>query len=1074
LLYAESRNLLPVEEEGYYNVSLTKLKKDIYSDLNSLGLDKMSKKSYVYWARLERLFNIIAEGEPDLNVPVYNGGLFETPEGSFLSNHKMPDPFLAEAIELLTIDHEDEYSPGIIPFIDYSSLSVRHLGDIYEGLLEFHLQISEEEVVEVKEKGKSVWKKASEVKEGTRTYRRKKKGEVYIENSKHERKATGSYYTPHYIVEYIVKNTVGPVLEERLKRAEEILSELEKLYQKQRRQLKKPQDWKHWEHPGEPKGKYMVEILQKEREVFETLFDIKVLDPAMGSGHFLVHTVDFISDKIISFLANYPENPVIRRIHEMRGEILADLKRQGVKIDESKLTEVNLIKRLVMKRCIYGVDLNDMAVELAKLSLWLDSFTLGAPLSFLDHHLKCGNSLIGTGIDELYTTTHGKLSEGKTGGLFAINLEPLKRAIGHMLFISKLPDATVQQVKQSYEKYGEANKGLHGYRILLDMLIAEYFGIQEAKKMLISDFNRIDLNSLHASIASLPEDDRKLIEKVEALAKEKRFFHWEIEFPEVFYEQKGQRVERKDNPGFDCVIGNPPYDVLSEREQGRDIKLEKDFFLHYITYKPAVGSKLNLYRLFSALSLSLLKVKGGHGFIVPMALLADKQAKPLREFMLKNYHFQKIEAFPQKDDPANRVFPDAKLSTCIYILRKTKPSLFKIRVHPGKEILESSTSISIKPSELEEFDNDNVSIPSYPHMSTGDFKLALKLRRVSKGNILKQFAPSQQGEVNLTSHAEFFTEKDKGQIILRGAHINRYEFQDEPRQGSPMYLDVERFLKAHGKDTKAYDYRYVRIGYQRGSAIDNWRRIIATIIEEGNFCSDTINYIVNPKQYNLFAILALLNSSLWEWRFRLTSTNNHVNAYEIDSMPMPPISFKTPEKERKDMIETILKPYYLTDEYERLLNEIDTYLPKDKNGNLIPEKEKSDVVHDFLAFLAEQMIEMNKEKNREIKNFLKWLEREIGTEIENLKNKTVLKEYHNRDFNKLLEVLKKNRKIITIDPSDRKVQEHLEKEFNRSMSVLEPLKAKIKETDKLIDEIVYRLYGLTEEEIEIVEGKRQL
>ena len=84
----------------------------------------------------------------------------------------------------------------------------------------------------------------------------------------------------------------------------------------------------------------------------------------------------------------------------LRNEILEQISRQGVKIDESKLTEVNLIKRMVMKRCIYGVDLNEMAVELAKLSLWLDSFTLGAPLSFLDHHLKCGNSLIGTNVGD--------------------------------------------------------------------------------------------------------------------------------------------------------------------------------------------------------------------------------------------------------------------------------------------------------------------------------------------------------------------------------------------------------------------------------------------------------------------------------------------------------------------------------------------------------------------------------------------------------------------------------------------------------------------------------------------------
>ena len=96
------------------------------------------------------------------------------------------------------------------------------------------------------------------------------------------------------------------------------------------------------------------------------------------------------------------------------------------------------------------------------------------------------------------------------------------------------------------------------------------------------------------------------------------------------------------------MIGNPPYDVLSEIEQERDTEPEKDFFSQSTMYKYAIGSKLNFYRLFSGLSLNLLKNKGAHGFIVPMALLADKQAKPLREHILKKYSFQKIEAFPQK------------------------------------------------------------------------------------------------------------------------------------------------------------------------------------------------------------------------------------------------------------------------------------------------------------------------------------------------------------------------------------------------------------------------------------------
>ena len=175
VLYAESRNLLPVNEDAYYRVSLSKLKRDINSDISGTGLDKMSKRSYTYWARLQGLFDIIAKGDPALNVPVYNGGLFETPNDGFLSIHKLPDPFLADAIELLTVDHEGLHAPDAPAFIDYSSLSVRHLGDIYEGILEFHIQVAEEDVVEIRKDRKSLWEKASAIKEGIRIYGKKSK-----------------------------------------------------------------------------------------------------------------------------------------------------------------------------------------------------------------------------------------------------------------------------------------------------------------------------------------------------------------------------------------------------------------------------------------------------------------------------------------------------------------------------------------------------------------------------------------------------------------------------------------------------------------------------------------------------------------------------------------------------------------------------------------------------------------------------------------------------------------------------------------------------------------------------------
>lgn len=135
--------------------------------------------------------------------------------------------------------------------------------------------------------------------------------------------------------------------------------------------------------------------------------------------------------------------------------------------------------------------------------------------------------------------------------------------------------------------------------------------------------------------------------------------------------------------------------------------------------------------------------------------------------------------------------------------------------------------------------------------------------------------------------------------------------------------------------------------------------------------------------------------------------------------------------------------------------------------------EEADVVHDILGFLAERMIVMNKDKQAEIFGFLKYLERTLGIAIDSLANKTKLKEYHQHGLGDILTVLKSNKnKLKGFNPQARADQEKLENEFNNSIAKLAPLKAKIEATDRLIDRIVYKLYGLTADEVKVVEGSR--
>ncbi len=145
-------------------------------------------------------------------------------------------------------------------------------------------------------------------------------------------------------------------------------------------------------------------------------------------------------------------------------------------------------------------------------------------------------------------------------------------------------------------------------------------------------------------------------------------------------------------------------------------------------------------------------------------------------------------------------------------------------------------------------------------------------------------------------------------------------------------------------------------------------------------------------------------------------------------------------------------------------------LPQEGAGGFIAGRERSDVVRDLLAFLAEKMLEMNKEKQQEIRGFLGWLEGYLGAKVEDLTPKTKVQGYYEHDYESLLAMLKKNRKKLAIDPARREPGETLKAEFEGSMKKLLPLRERIRQTDGLIDAVVYRLYGLTEEEIGIVEG----
>jgi hypothetical protein len=590
LLHAEARDLLPVRERGYGAYSFMRIRRRVVDKV--VGGDPLSSVSTDLWGDLRSLFRIVDEGDPGLKVPRYDGGLFRAshPLNRFLAEHEVADRFLYPALDRLSRDEDGHW-------IDYKALDVEQLGSLYEGLLEFRLRLGDD-------------------------------GRPVLENDAGERHATGSYYTPHWVVEYIVAVTVRPVLEAREAEFREALALCS--------------------GPGAP-GDAALRL----RRAADRLLSIRVCDPAMGSGHFLVHAANWLSERLIAFLSEFPDNPVLEELARIRAEILERLALDGIVVDALALRDTALLKRLVIKRCIYGVDLNPMATELAKLSLWLDSFTVGAPLSFLDHHLKHGNSLVGTRVLEvsraMESTAAGQFDS--FGGPFAHVL----RAAELMLDVVAQTDATAERVAESVRIFADFEATMAPYKRLLDLWVSRHFGNARASELVSGEFAPMVLDSVRGRDVRFNRVQRAALEKAGALAEELRFFHWDLEFPEVFVDL-GRAAWREDG-GFDAVIGNPPY-VRQEQ-----VKALKPYFSS--AYADVHDGSADLYVYFYREGVELLRPGGRLSFIVTNKWLRAGYGSGLRRFFAERTRVERIVDFGHAP-----IFPDADVFPCIVVVER--------------------------------------------------------------------------------------------------------------------------------------------------------------------------------------------------------------------------------------------------------------------------------------------------------------------------------------------------------------------------------------------------------------------
>ncbi len=518
ILYAEDRDLLPVNDERYDDYGLRDNVRIAIGDRKDNN-DIFSSTAARYWSTLDDLCRAIDKGDTSIGLPPYNGGLFDAARTPLLTKIRLPDSVMAEVIDRLSFERED----GERKYINYRDLSVQQLGSIYERLLE-HEVVREGPIVDIRPN-------------------------IFA------RKGSGSYYTPDDLVSLIIRETLGPLIASRMHAFRDKAAELATSKQEEGLKL----------------------TTLKRFDPAERLLDLRICDPAMGSGHFLVSLVDYLSDQVIAAMAetetlvewtseDHPYiSPLADRIEAIRNTILGNAEARKWTVDPEQLDDRHIIRRMVLKRCVYGVDKNPMAVELAKVALWLHSFTVGAPLSFLDHHLRCGDSLFGswvkTGIDKAIAYGSPLLLH-----------ESVKSAYGSaasMQMIEGLPDAEIAEAHRSQEIFDGVQvmtAPLNAFLSVLHAIEWQNLKGKDNTKAIQGFFDGsfgdpFDIAQGKKEPRAKDEHGKRFAEilaEARVLIAEERFLHWQVTFPGVWSNWQADEL----TGGFDAVIGNPPWDRM--------------------------------------------------------------------------------------------------------------------------------------------------------------------------------------------------------------------------------------------------------------------------------------------------------------------------------------------------------------------------------------------------------------------------------------------------------------------------------------------------------------------------------
>ena len=809
LLFAEARALVPLWHPVY---------RDSYSIEALREVAERSPRAPGLWDALRAIGRLAHAGcrAGDLRVTPFNGRLFAPSRTPLAERRDLDDAAARRAI--LALSTRAAADGAGRERIAYRDLGVEQLGAVYETLLDY-----EPHAVRAASRGG-----ADDADNADRAASHHRSTRIItLDPGSGIRKATGTFYTPQPIAEYVVRRTLAPLV-------------------------------------GDASS--------------ETILALRIVDPAMGSGAFLVAACRYLA-----------------------GAYEAALIREG-RCHASDVAESDRasMRRLVAERCLYGVDLNPMAVQLARLSLWLATLAADRPLSFLDHRLQTGDSLLGAWLANLKRVpgahrrarqNHAPLPLLEDGRVRAA----LSDALPVRFSLESTPNDTLDQVRakeRALTAITARDAALSRWKRVADIWCAAWFAQTDVPP---TAFGALTDAALAGSSALPAAAANRYLTAADHVAATRRFFHWELEFPEVFFAPDGERLPQA---GFDAVIGNPPWDMIRAdagspevRSRARaDIAAVLRFTRDTGIYSAQSEGHANRYQLFLERAIDLTRPGGRIGLVLPSGLATDHGSAAVRKRLMTECAVDAIVGI----DNHRGVFPIHRSVRFLLVTATSGSPSGRITCRFGLDNAaeleavgdepthDDSGSIIVSPALLERISGPDLAIPGC--------RSAIDLAIVERAASLFPPLGSKDGwaaafgrELNATDDRAAFHPQVRLQPdlpVVEGKHLEPFRVAFERVAQAVRSSDARRLLKSDR-------FAHPRLAYRDVASATNRLTLIAAVLPGGCVSTHTVFCLRTelPRRAQYF-LCGLFNSFVVNYLVRLRVTT-HVTTAMVERLPIP-------------------------------------------------------------------------------------------------------------------------------------------------------------------------------------------